>query len=543
MNRKPLIPGMTFESDTEYYADKKEYHIYPSGDFREIHVWWTFMNTAGTPLRAAFVLDHVKNVTVDLCGAKLIFHGRIMPFAVFDCENVRFRNFSIDYDRPFYTQGTVLSSEPGKIVLDIPKEFGFRVEGHDLIAVSDTWEHRLTDGDMLLRCFDPVTKKPSSHSDTILALVGDEIHPRPNPPLPIHHLYAEQGEGRTLTLTGLPDHFRPLPGEILAMTHEDRRKEGFLLERDTDTAFENIRLLHIGAMGIVANLCHNITADGFAMYLDGETGSRIITVNADSFHCFHCSGLIRLENCRFENMLDDAVNIHGNYLVLAETADGGKTFVFENRAASLLDMEYLRPGDRVTVYRQNTQEIRAELTVSEAVYEPGQTKRMRVTFTETPACALEAGDILESCRMPEIEIRNCVSKCMGGFRISSGRRVLIEQCRFETAGFSVAFTGDMNYWYENGPVRDVTVRNCEFIDCGAPVATYCGFRKTEAAPYYHKNLVFENNTIRSSRSCVLNLSDMDGIVYRNNTFIPLEDRPSPAGEHVVLHSCDHVTIE
>lgn len=543
MNRKPLIPGMRFESDTEYYAQSSEYHIYPSDDFEEIHVWWTFMNTAGTPLRAAFVLRHVKNVIIDLGGAKLVFHGRIMPFAVFDCENISFRNFSIDYDRPFYTQGTVLSSEPGNVVLEVPEEFGFRVEGHDLIAVSDTWEHRLTDGDMLFRCFDAETRKPSSHSDVILALVGDEIHPRPNPPLPIHHLYAEKGENNTLILTGLPDSFRPLPGEILAMTHEDRRKEGFLLERDTDTYFENIRLLHIGAMGIVANLCHNITANGFAMYLDEETGSRIITVNADSFHCFHCSGLIRLENCRFENMLDDAVNIHGNYLVLAESSGDGKSCVFENRAASLLDMEYLLPGDRVTIYRQNTQEIKADLTVSSAVYEPGQTKRMKVVFAEAPDCTLDPGDILESRRMPEIEIVNCVSRCMNGFRISSGRKVLIEKCLFETSGFSVAFTGDMNYWYENGPVRDVTVRNCEFVGCGIPVATYCGFRKTEKAPYYHKNLVFENNTIRSGNSCVVNLSDMDGVVYRHNTFIPSEGGKYPAGEHAVLHNCDHVTIE
>ena len=55
------------------------------------------------------------------------------------------------------------------------------------------------------------------------------------------------------------------------MTHEDRRKPGFLLEQNTDTVIEHVRLRHIGGMGLVGNLCHNITANDFSMYPDEET--------------------------------------------------------------------------------------------------------------------------------------------------------------------------------------------------------------------------------------------------------------------------------
>lgn len=63
-------------------------------------------------------------------------------------------------------------------------------------------------------------------------------------------------------------------------------------------------------------------------------------------------------------------------------------------------MEYLAPGDNFVIYKGNTQEIRCKGVV-------------------------EKGDCLENQRMPEIEIRNCQVRSMGGFRISTGKRVLI----------------------------------------------------------------------------------------------------------------------
>ena len=96
MNRiKNFTIDTVFESDTTYVGDKKVYDIYPSDEMEEIYAWYTFLNSGNIPLRSAFVLRGLKNVTIDLGGAKLVLHGRIMPFAVFDCENITFKNFFI----------------------------------------------------------------------------------------------------------------------------------------------------------------------------------------------------------------------------------------------------------------------------------------------------------------------------------------------------------------------------------------------------------------------------------------------------------------
>jgi len=535
MQMKTLTVDTVFESDTLYLSDRARYDIWPSEQFEEIHWWWTILNSGNIPLRAVFVLRNLKNVTIDLGGAKIVLHGRIMPFAVCDCENITFRNFSIDYDRPFYTEGRILESEPGSAVIEIPELFSYRIEGHDFIAYGETWEHRLVTGDMLLRCIDPADGRPSS--STILGLIGDEIHPRPNPPMAITHLYADDLGGRRVRIRNFPEDFKPKAGHILAMTHEDRRKTAFLLERNTNTVIEHVRLIHLGAMGITANLCHNITVNDYSMYLDEECPDRHITVNADGFHTFHCTGLMKIENCRFEGLLDDAVNIHGNYLVCAKQT-GPDTLVLENQAAGIKDMEYLVPGDEVYIYRQNTQEIRAIAVIESAAFEPGQYTVMNVRLREPLTESIEPGDVLENRRMPEIEIRNCQVNCGGGFRISSGKRVLIEDCVFKTQFFSVLFSGDMEYWYENTAVKDVTIRSCTFDHCGCPVMTSCGFKPTKAAPFYHENIRLLNNTVIAPEMPV-QLQNVNNVVMRGNTITGLRDAQLP----VVLRECSNVTIE
>ena len=538
INEKIFSIDTVFESNTTYIGTEKVYDVYPSDDMEEIYAWYTILNSGNIPLRAAFVLRGLKNVTIDLKGAKIVLHGRIMAFAAFDCENVTFKNFSIDYDRPFYTQGTVIEAEGDSAVIEIPDHFSYRIEGHDFVACSESWEHRLITGDMMFRCFDPKTGRPSKNNAMILGLIGEKIFPRDNPPLPIHHIKADDLGNRKVRLFNFPEQFRPVVGEILAMTHEDRRKTSFLLERCVNTVLEDVRLMHIPAMGITANLCHNITLNNYSMYIDEETPDRIVTINADGFHTFHCTGLMKIENCRFENMLDDAINIHGNYLVCKNKLDN-RTIIVQNRSAGIRAMQYMLPNDEFVIYKGNTQEVRCTGFVKSAEYLPDQYFDMKIILNEPIECEIEDGDCLEVLRMPEIEVRNCHSKCMGGFRISSGKRVLIEDCTFETAEFSIEFTGDMDYWFENTGVKDVTIKNCKFIACGIPLATDCGFKPTEKAPFYHQNIKFIDNEIIDPRDNVVRMEDVNNFVYKNNTVTGLK-----AGvDELALERCCNTVVE
>ena len=331
MNTVRFQKNLKWQSNTTYIADRPEYHIYPDDAAGNVHCWYTTVLSEDPPLVAAFILRDLENVTVDLGGAKLIFHGRILPFAVYNCKNISFKNFSVDYDRPFYTQGTLTDVTAGSLTLDIPDLFGYRIENSNFIAISDYWENNLNHGSLLFQPYDANKLTLSESTGMILGLIGEKINRQPNPPLEIHHLHAQQLSGRKVLLNGFPETFTPRIGEILAFTHENRHKTGFQIENCIDTSFENIRLIHIGALALIANLCHNIYFHNFSCYLDDECKGRIISVNADIIHGFHCTGKVIVEDCRFENMLDDAINFHGNY-TLCDRAIDRKSFTVINRS-------------------------------------------------------------------------------------------------------------------------------------------------------------------------------------------------------------------
>lgn len=530
--------GITFESNTIYSADKTEYHIYLGDAVPAVNCWFTQVTPQDPEVLSAFVLRGLENVTIDLNNAKLIFHGRVQPFALEDCRNITFKNFSIDYDRPFFTQGTVTDMDEGSVTLEIPDMFRYRVEHSELIAMSENWERSLNFGAPLFQPYDARTQRLSPKTPMILAVTGEKVIPQENPPCPIYELKAEQVSGQRVRLNGTPPFFKPDVGEIVAFTHENRHKNGFQFERCEDITVENVRLLHISSMGLMANLCHNITLRNFSCYSDKETGERIISVNADVIHGFHSTGRVLVENCRFENMLDDAFNFHGNY-TLCEVKNDAHTFISINRSASMYNAPIYLPGDTINLYRGNTQELKAVYTIVSAEYLLNDPLRQRIEIKE-PLFNFRPGDLIESQRMPEIIIRNCrAGHARGGYRISSGNRVVMEDCHFENT--PIMFTGDTNYWYENAPVRDVTIRDnvFEYFPGGVPILASPIFTSTSKAPYYHKGIRVLNNHFMDCRKGILNMRDTDGIELLGNEF---NDMQGSNDRSMVFTNCINVVI-
>ncbi len=536
-NTKAFRVGEALESDTAYFAEQREYHIWPRDARSPGFCWYTTVTPQDPPLLAAFVLRDLENVTVDLGGAKLVFHGRVMPFALYNCKNVTLKNFSIDYDRPFFTQGAVTDVDAGSGTLDIPETFRFRVEQSELIAEGDGWERSLNFGAPLFQPYDARTMRLSPKTPMMLAVVGERVIPQENPPCPIYQLRAERLAGRRVRLTGVPSFFRPDVGEIVAFTHENRHKTGFQLEDCADVTLANIRLLHISAMAVIANLCHNLTFRNFSCYADEQMGERIIAVNADVLHGFHCTGRVLAEDCRFENMLDDALNFHGNYAVCEAKTDA-RGLIAVNRSAAQSFIPLYRPGDTVFVYRGKTQEFKAAYTLASAEYLPGDGRRLALS-TREPLNDFAPGDIIENRRMPEITVRRCqAGRARGGWRISSGRRVVMEDCRFENT--PVMFTGDTNYWYENSPVRDVEIRNCVFENFRnfTPITSTPVFDATDAAPFYHSGIRIIGNRFVGCEGTLMHLERTRDVVFRDN----VNRAGNTQTDDITLRRCAGVTI-
>lgn len=61
-------------------------------------------------------------------------------------------------------------------------------------------------------------------------------------------------------------------------------------------------------MGLIVERTENITLNQLIVSSDDD---RLVSTRADATHFIGCKGTIRAENCRFEHMLDDGINVHG----------------------------------------------------------------------------------------------------------------------------------------------------------------------------------------------------------------------------------------
>ena len=92
--KKEFEVGAALQSNTEYFATKQIYHIYYKDTVSCSDEKYISLRAEGTPEFNTFVFIKDKNnITIDFNGATLIFHGKIQPFLVDNCENITIKLF------------------------------------------------------------------------------------------------------------------------------------------------------------------------------------------------------------------------------------------------------------------------------------------------------------------------------------------------------------------------------------------------------------------------------------------------------------------
>ena len=516
MQEKKYFKGISFENDTYYKATENRYDIFLNDctyTDNKVYFSYTFKKENLTTRPVAFLLKGLKNVTLDFGGATLVFHGRITPFVLDHCENVKLVNFKVDYDRPFYTQAHVLECDSKRMKIRIDDGFDYRVEDGYLYAISETWEKKLNVNDCLLWLFDRTGEK---EYPVILSLFGPEIFPDENPPLPIGQILVEE-EGENLILKGdFPDSWEVNDGNnSLLLTHEVRDKCTITFVGCKNVYIENFILIHGAALGLMGMNTENIYIDNYSMYMDYEGNGRLVTSNADAIHFFNCKGEVVLKNSYMDGMLDDTINVHNNYFATVATKGNMLTCKFPGAGVDVHCPNFV-VGDKIAIYHGNTQELKEQYNICKVTYD----EETLLYFFELDK-ALEnivQGDIIENMSgHPEILIENCTfGRFRGTTRLQSRNKTVVRNCEFRNKDCSLLFTGDTTYWFESGPVQDFLAENCKFYHTGhSPrLNFYSGVRFTEKEKYYHKNLTVKNCWFDAG--CVVNISHVDNFVFENN---------------------------
>ncbi|MDA8527372.1 right-handed parallel beta-helix repeat-containing protein [Opitutaceae bacterium] len=516
MAMNTLVESIKDQKDITLFFPRGQYEFYPEN---AVEHYRAIANHDNSLKRIAFPLFDMDGLTLDGDGSTFIFRGRMSPVVVDGSSNITLRNFPMDWEQSFIDKFRVVAR-------DVAAN-SFVVEPH---TTDSSWEFRPTEilfnrhdwqdqlGSNII--WDPSTKAPIW--DTRPYNLNSS---RPN--------IAESAGPNRIRFTGASQ--TPPPVDTILVTYgrhpTSRLAQAIHLSQADDTLIENVTVHAAGGMALIAERCDNVTLNGFKVT---SSEHRHVATRADATHFIGCKGVIKLENCLLEHMLDDGINVHGAYIKIEKILDGNR-LLCEISHFQQWGLDFAEPGDHVMITDRTTVlPIKsANVTAVEVLNE----HRLIVTVDALPAELPDRPLSLENLTWyPNVIMRNNTirdNRARSALITTKGK-VLIENNTFSSQMHGILIEGDNNKWYESGAVEDVTIRNNIFENIGygddfryplfaAPLLTD---EQHFGEGRYHRNIHFVDNVLKSFNGHIAYAQSVEGLHITRNTIELSKDYPN-----------------
>lgn len=553
-NASPVLQKALAKIKAEYKEGEKVILRFPEGryEFHEkgaaVREYYISNHDQTNPKKVGIALEDMKNLTLDGQGSEFVFHGRMLPVSLLRSENCLLKNFSIDFENPHIAQVKIVENDPQDgIVFEPAPWVDYRIAKDSIFeAYGEGWTMRHSWG----IAFDGDTKHLVYNTSDIGCPTkgASEVAPR--------RIHAPGWKDARL-----------VPGTVVAMRGWGRPTPGIFLSHDVNTTIENVKVHYAEGMGLLAQLCENITLEKFGVCLKGDADPRYFTTQADTTHFSGCKGKIVSCNGLYEGMMDDAINVHGTYLKVVKRVDD-RTLVGRYMHGQSWGFEWGCPGDEVQFIRSNTMELvgKQNKIISIRPYDKEQTEGAReflITFQEPVDQVIneQSGFGIENLTWtPEVlfsgnVIRNNRAR---GSLFSTPRKTIVENNLFDhTSGAAILLCGDCNGWFETGACRHVIIRKNRFVNAltnlfqftNAVISIYPEIPDLKGQQqYFHGGpeggIVIEDNEFETFDAPILYAKSVDGLVFRNNTIkLNTEYKPfHPNRNRFWLERVTNVTI-
>lgn len=553
-NASPVLQKALAKIKAEYKEGEKVILRFPEGryEFHEkgaaVREYYISNHDQTNPKKVGIALEDMKNLTLDGQGSEFVFHGRMLPVSLLRSENCLLKNFSIDFENPHIAQVKIVENDPQDgIVFEPAPWVDYRIAKDSIFeAYGEGWTMRHSWG----IAFDGDTKHLVYNTSDIGCPTkgASEVAPR--------RIHAPGWKDARL-----------VPGTVVAMRGWGRPTPGIFLSHDVNTTIENVKVHYAEGMGLLAQLCENITLEKFGVCLKGDADPRYFTTQADATHFSGCKGKIVSCNGLYEGMMDDAINVHGTYLKVVKRVDD-RTLVGRYMHGQSWGFEWGCPGDEVQFIRSNTMELvgKQNKIISIRPYDKEQTEGAReflITLQEPVDQVIneQSGFGIENLTWtPEVlfsgnVIRNNRAR---GSLFSTPRKTIVENNLFDhTSGAAILLCGDCNGWFETGACRHVIIRKNRFVNAltnlfqftNAVISIYPEIPDLKGQQqYFHGGpeggIVIEDNEFETFDAPILYAKSVDGLVFRNNTIkLNTEYKPfHPNRNRFWLERVTNVTI-
>ena len=495
-----------------------DYHFYEKGS--SVREYYISNHDQDNPKKVGIALEGIKNLTLDGRGARFIFHGRMLPVSLLNSESCTLKNFSIDFENPHIAQVRIVENDPQRGITFEPAPWvKYRIsDDKSFEAFGEGWAIRHSWG----IAFESETKHLVYNTSDVACATKDvmEVAPR--------RIHAPNWKNAKL-----------IPGTVVAMRGYKRPVPGIFLSHCTNTVLENVKVHYAEGMGLLAQFSENIKLEKFCVCLKGADDPRYFTTQADATHFSGCKGKIISCNGLYENMMDDAINVHGTYLKVVKRVDD-RTLVGRYMHDQSWGFEWGCPGDSVQFVRSATMELTGGVhkIVSIRPYDKDRIEGARefiITFDspiDTAISEQEGFGIENLTWTPEVlfagnTVRNNRAR---GALFSTPCRTVVENNLFDhTSGTAILLCGDCNGWFETGACRQVIIRKNRFVNAltnmfqftNAVISIYPEIPDLKnQQKYFHGGkeggILIEENEFDTFDLPILYAKSVDGLVFRKN---------------------------
>lgn len=451
------------------------------------------------------LVKDLQDVTIEGNDSLLLFHGKMTSMVVDNSENIKVQNMHVDYSRPTTSEMEVKEVGDNSITAKVHEDSLYDIKDDKIEWTSELDE----DGDpyWTYRAGNAQVFDPEKNTMRRTWNPGDEAnHVEEIEPYLLKFHYDDQPDAEK--------------GHIFTMREDIRDQVGMFIVNSKDVDLETVGMHYMHGLGVVFQFSENLTIDDVDFAPREET-DRVIAGFADFLQVSGGRGNVEVENSEFSGSNDDPINVHGTHLQIVEQLEPDQVVVrFMHEETYGFDA--FSPGDEIDFIDTDTLTAYDRSQVKEVTRK--NDREIMLTLDQPVSDDLQMDDVVENATWtPNVEVRGNHFERVPtrGILATAWKKIQIEDNVFDRPQMSsILIADDAKDWYESGMVKDVTIRNNEFIESGNPVIdVHPENSLVSQNDPVHKNISVEDNAFTMSEGMAVDVKSTKGFDFIDNDLI------------------------
>lgn len=259
--------------------------------------------------------------------------------------------------------------------------------------------------------------------------------------------------------------------------------------------------------------------------------------NVDGIFINCMRGELKVTDCKFVGMGDDALNVHSTAAKVSSVKGDKITlkYAYNNLPVS---NTWANVGDTLNFYGGDFK-LLCKAKIKKEFFG-------NITLEIIEGAVAEGVFVENESLSPVLEVENVTVN--GGraraFLLQTDN-VTIKNCDISNLGLAgIIISPDISKWFEMGPSQNVTISGCSFKNvcamggdnCKGAIFSAASHDGYQTAQRIHKNITISNNTFSDFSAPAVNLSSVNGVILRDNTYLNSVAKP-------IITNCENVIAQ